>query len=85
MRQMKASNRRREDHSLDEPVVARVNVPGGIVLAGFTGALEGLLVYAILINLDRAEVLSVNPRPGFMISAGIAWRFWRTVDNFLKR
>lgn len=85
MRQMKASNRRREENGLEEQAFTRVNIPGGVILVGLTGSIEGLLAYLFLINLERAEVLTVNPRPAFMVSAGIAWRLWRTIDNFLKR
>lgn len=62
------------------------NVPAsiGMIVAAFIGAIEGIIVYLLLINLDKAEVLTVSPRPAYMISAGIAWRFLRTIDNHLK-
>jgi hypothetical protein len=56
-----------------------------MIIAGFTGAIEGLLAYLFLLNLNEAEVLAVNPRPWPLVGAGVAFRFWRTIDNFLRK
>jgi len=91
MKQLRATSKRHqeeyeyEDDDDEAVFVRRVNVPGGIMLAGFTGALEGLLAYLFLLNLNEAEVLAVDPRPWPLVAAGVAWRFWRTIDNFLRK
>ncbi len=91
MKQLRAINKRNQqeyeyEDDDDEPVFVReVNVPVGMIIAGFTGAIEGLLAYLFLLNLNEAEVLAVNPRPWPLVGAGVAFRFWRTIDNFLRK
>ena len=90
MKQLRATNRRRDEDEFfgddDETVyVTQMNVPMGLITAGITGMIEGLLAYLLLLNLNEAEVLAVNPRPWPLIGAGVAFRFWRTIDNFLRK
>lgn len=90
MKQLRATNRRRNEDEFfnddDEAVyVTQMNVPMGLITAGITGMIEGLLAYLLLLNLNEAEVLAVNPRPWPLIGAGVAFRFWRTIDNFLRK
>ena len=56
----------------------------GMIGIGVIGAIEGVIAYAFLIALDNAEVISVAPRPLFMVSAGIAWRMLRSIDISMK-
>lgn len=56
----------------------------GIIGIGIIGAIEGIILYALLIALNNAEVISVAPRPWFMVSAGIAWRTLRSIDISMK-
>lgn len=56
----------------------------GLVGVGIIGAIEGIIAYAFLLALDNAEVISVAPRPLFMVSAGIAWRMLRSIDISMK-
>lgn len=56
-------------------------VVGGLITVGVVGAIEGLLFYLLIGALTRAEVWSIDPRPLQMVSAGIAWRFLRTIDS----
>ncbi len=56
----------------------------GLIGIGVIGAIEGIIAYALLIALDKAEVFSIDPRPLFMVSAGIAWRMLRSIDISMK-
>lgn len=56
----------------------------GLIGVGVIGAIEGIIAYAFLLALDNAEVISVSPRPLFMVSAGIAWRMLRSIDISMK-
>ena len=56
----------------------------GMIGIGVIGAIEGVIAYAFLVALDNAEVISVGPRPLFMVSAGIAWRMLRSIDISMK-
>lgn len=90
MKQLRSINKRQSEYEWDddddeEVFVRQVNTPIGLILAAVTGAIEGLLAYVILLNLNEAEVLAVQPRPWPLVGAGVAWRFWRTIDNFLRK
>lgn len=56
----------------------------GLIGVGIIGAIEGIIAYAFLLALNSAEVISVSPRPLFMVSAGIAWRMLRSIDISMK-
>ena len=60
-------------------------VVGGIITVGVVGVVEGLLFYLLVGALTRAEVWSIDPRPLQMVSAGIAWRFLRTIDSHFTK
>lgn len=60
-------------------------IAGGLITMAFIGTVEGLLFYLIINALTRAEVWAVHPRPLQMVSAGIAWRFLRTIDSHFSQ
>ena len=79
---MKQISTKREEKS-NEDVAGAPAI--GMIVAAMVGAVEGIIAYFLLINLDKAEVLSISPRPAYMVSVGVAWRFLRQIDNFLRR
>jgi len=89
VKQLRSTDKREVEYEWDDDdervFVRRVNTPVGLILAAVTGAFEGVLAYAILLNLNEAEVLAVQPRLLPLVGAGVAWRYWRTLDNFLRK
>lgn len=85
MKQIRSNTRRRrrEDISI-ETSGAQMIVKVGLIGIAIVGATEGIIAYALLVALDAAEVLSISPRPGFMVSAGVAWRVLRSIDISMK-
>jgi len=88
MKQIRSAKRRRADDGDDEIVleVSNGSAVMGTAMLGFAiaGAIEGIIAYALLLALNNAEVWEVSPRPLFMVSAGIAWRFLRGIDQSMR-
>jgi hypothetical protein len=88
MKQIRSATRQRF-HSANNETKLEVSQGAGvfgtaIVALAFVGALEGLIAYALLNALNNAEVWNVSPRPLFMVSAGVAWRFLRGIDRSMQ-
>lgn len=87
MKQIRSARRRNEGRE-DEIVleVAKTTTMFSTAIIGFAiaGAIEGLIAYGLLTALNQAEVWDISPRPLFMMSAGIAWRFLRGIDQTMR-
>lgn len=88
MKQINSAKRHRSNEDEDE-IIIEVQRGFGVfttAIIGFAtaGAVEGMIAYALLKALNEAEVWEVSPRPLFMISVGIAWRFLRGIDQAMK-
>lgn len=88
MKQIRSA-RRQQTNGGDEEIileVANTTTMFSTAIIGFAiaGAIEGLIAYGLLTALNNAEVWDVSPRPLFMISAGVAWRFLRGIDQTMR-
>lgn len=84
MKQIRATRKPRTEEISVDPRGAVGFFRIGIIGIGIIGAIEGIVFYALLQALNAAEVISVSPRPWFMVSAGIAWRTLRSIDISMK-
>lgn len=88
MKQIRSAHRQQKANGNEEIVLEVANgatmFSTAIIGFAIAGAIEGLIAYALLKALNQAEVWAVSPRPLFMISAGIAWRFLRGIDQTMK-
>lgn len=88
MKQIRSARRQQMDNG-DEEIILEVSRGATMFSTAFigfaiAGAIEGLIAYAFLLALNEAEVWDVSPRPLFMISAGVAWRFLRGIDQTMR-
>jgi len=81
MKQLRATSRTEKENA----PTGSTAIVGGLITMGVVGAVEGILFYLLVGVLTRAEVWSIDPRPLQMISAGIAWRFLRTIDSHFTK
>ena len=94
MKQIRSAKRQRSqsvslDDEIDNEIILQLNSGSSVMataIIGFAvaGAIEGIIAYAFLLALNNAEVWDVSPRPLFMVSAGIAWRFLRGIDQSMR-
>lgn len=85
MKQIRSAKRQRF-RSANNETKLEVSQGAGVfgtafVALAFVGAIEGLIAYALLTALNNAEVWDVSPRPLFMVSAGVAYRYLRGIDR----